>query len=115
MIEGVRELLLRGNFGRFSPSPLIRSALEVIIARTVLNTKYSNKYNSKAVYLQNDFSLHDILNAADKLANPFQFGTNHIRGIYNWGSISTHRANSPQHCEMWYSLRFIEHESISYE
>ena len=41
LIQGTLELLLRGNTGRYTPAPLIRSALEIIILRTVFNTKYS--------------------------------------------------------------------------
>lgn len=41
LVEGSLELLLRGNRGRFTPAPLIRSALEIMVMRTVFNTKYS--------------------------------------------------------------------------
>ena len=109
LIQGTLELLLRGNTGRYTPAPLIRSALEIIILRTVFNTKYSIKYKGRKVLIENSLILNDILSAADRLKIQFQFGTDCIRKLYSGGSISTHYALRMKHHEIWHSLRFIQH------
>ena len=55
LLAGVRVLLLRGNFGRFTPPPLLRSALEVIISRTLLDPNYSGNYRGHTVEVQRGF------------------------------------------------------------
>jgi len=47
LFNGTRELLLRGNVGRFAPSPLIRSAIEIIVTRIIFDTTYSDEYRQK--------------------------------------------------------------------
>jgi hypothetical protein len=109
LIQGVTDLLLRGSGGRYTPVPLIRSALEIMILRTVFNTKYSIKYKDRKVLIENSFVLNDILSAADRLKIQFHFGTDSIRKLYSWGSISTHYALRMRHHEMWHSLQIIQH------
>lgn len=108
LIEGSLELLLRDHGGRYTPAPLIRSALEIIILRTIFNTKYSMKYKGRKVLIENSLTLNDILSAADRLKIQFQFGTDCIRKLYSWGSVSTHYALRMKHHEIWYSLRLIQ-------
>lgn len=44
LLQGTRELLLKGNVGRFAPSPLIRSAIEIIVTRIIFDTTHSKRY-----------------------------------------------------------------------
>jgi hypothetical protein len=108
LFAGARELLLRGNHGRFTPPPLIRSALEVIISRTMLDPNHSSKYSGQRVEVQKGFGLSDLLNAADKFKYPFAISTDAVRRMYEWGNISTHRAWRMRHSEMWYTLVNIQ-------
>ena len=108
LLEGVSELLLRGNFGRFTPTPLIRSAIEVMIIRSVLSTEQSKKHNGKSIKEEPDFKLKDVLNAADSLGIQVSFGTDSIRRLYGLGSISVHKAQRVPHAEIWYALHFAD-------
>jgi hypothetical protein len=92
LFAGAKELLLRGNFGRFTPPPLIRSALEVMISRNILKGQYISKYRGRKINPRKGFKLADILNAADKFQYPFTISTDAVRRMYEWGSISTHSA-----------------------
>jgi hypothetical protein len=109
LFAGTTELLLRGNFGRFSPAPLIRSAIELIITRTVFNTEYSSKYKGKTVFLKKNFQLDDILKASEKMGIQFQVCADNIKRFYTWGSMSTHKGSRMEHCEIWHALRSAQH------
>jgi hypothetical protein len=106
--QGIVELLLRGNLGRFTPFPLMRSYIEVLITRSLLNTKYSNKYKGRNILVQKDFKKDDIwwlmrqLNAGTEL----QIFTTSL--LYDWGSMSMHRAIRVLHSMMWYSIIFTD-------
>jgi hypothetical protein len=103
LLAGATELLLRGNFGRHTASPLIRSVLEVILTRNILQTDQSKKFKKKIITILPGFQISDILNAADKVGVQVSIGTDSLRRIYEWGSISVHRAWRMQHVEMWYA------------
>ena len=60
MLGAMEELLLRGNHGRYAPFPLVRSYIEVLITRSLLNPKYSNKYKGKNIVVLKDFKTDDI-------------------------------------------------------
>ena len=55
MIPGLKSLqmeqknCLRGNFGRIAGFPLLRSALEILITREILNLNNSEKYKGKII------------------------------------------------------------------
>lgn len=106
--HGVVELLLRGNLGRHAPFPLVRSYIEVLITRSLLNTKYSNKYKDKSIGVLKNFKKDDMwwlmteFNAGTKL----QIYATSL--IYDWGSMSVHRAIRTLHSMMWYSIIFTE-------
>jgi hypothetical protein len=108
LLAGVRDLLLRGNFGRFTPPPLLRSALEVIISRTLLDPNYSGNYRGHTVEVQRGFQMLHILDAADRFNYPFSISTEAVRRMYEWGNISTHRAWRMRHSEIWYLLVVIQ-------
>ncbi len=108
LLAGVRELLLRGNFGRFTPSPILRSALEVIITRTLLDTDHSGRYRRRRVVVERSFEMADILNVVDNLHVRFLIGTDVVRRMYEWGNISTHRGTRMRHTEIWYLLNAIQ-------
>jgi hypothetical protein len=108
LLAGVRELLLRGNRGRFTPPPLLRSALEVIITRTLLNPNYSGRYRGHTVEVQPDFEMADILRAVNELQLRFTISTEAVRRMYEWGNISTHRGWRMRHTEIWYLLVAIQ-------
>lgn len=102
--SGVTELLLRGNFGRFTPAPLIRSLLEVIITRAIADTSLSKKYQGKKVILLPDFEFADILRAMDNNNIRSIFETEIVRRIYEWASIGIHRGWRMRHSSTWYAL-----------
>lgn len=91
-----------------SPAPLIRSAIEIVVMRTILNTDYSIKYRNMHVLMDKCLILNDILSAADTLKIKLQFGTDCIRKLYAWGSISMHYALTMKHHEIWNALRFVQ-------
>lgn len=112
LLAGVKELLLRGNLGRFTPPPLLRSALEAIISRslsrTLIDPNYNGRYRGHTVEAQRGFQMSDILDAADQHRYPFLISTDAVRRMYTWGSISTHRAWTMRHSEIWYLLVVIQ-------
>jgi hypothetical protein len=104
LTAGVRELLLRGNTGRRTPSPLIRSLLESQTVRMLLSPPVGSKHAGKQVLLFADFSFSDILNALDVLKVTGLVETDIVRRLYSWGSVSVHYAYSMRHASIWYAL-----------
>jgi hypothetical protein len=106
--RAVMELLLRGYLGRFTPFPLMRSYIEVLLTRSLLNTKYSNKYKDRNIVLLKDFKTDDIW----WLMRQFNAGTllqiHATSLLYDWGSMSVHRAIRMLHSMMWYSIIFTD-------
>jgi hypothetical protein len=107
LFKAIEELLLHGNFGRFTPTPLIRSVLEIMITRGILNTEYSSKYRGRQIEPERNFRLDDILDAVQNTNYEFTIGTDSIRRLYDWGSISVHRGSRMRHSQMWYALVVI--------
>jgi hypothetical protein len=108
LLAGVRALLLRGNHGRFTPPPLLRSALEIIITRTLLDPNYSVRHRGSRVIVESGFEMADILRAVNELHLRFTISAEAVRRMYEWGNISTHRGWRMRHSEMWYLLVVIE-------
>jgi hypothetical protein len=106
--RAVVELLLRGNHGRHAPFPLLRSYIEVLITRSLLNTKHSVKYKDKNILVLKNFKKDDIW----WLMRQFNAGTQlqicATSLLYDWGSMSMHRAVRVLHSMMWYSIIFTD-------
>jgi hypothetical protein len=96
--------LLRGNTGRFTSSPLIKSALEIIIIRNILSTELSLNYKNKNLLLTKNFSFKDMLNSVHVLGYDISIGTDSMRRLYEWSSVITHKAYRPTHASIWYAL-----------
>jgi hypothetical protein len=111
LLSAAEELLLRGNIGRFTPTPLIRSALEVLIFRTILSPEdssaYQGRYRGRKIEVQRSLQLEDILNAAKKFNYKFSIGTDGVKRLYELRSISIHRAWRISHSSMWYALHVV--------
>jgi hypothetical protein len=106
--QGVVELLLRGYLGRFTPFPLLRSYMEVLITRTLLNTEYSNKYRGKNIVMLKGFKSADIWNLMRTMNAGSDLQVCATSLLYDWGSMSVHRAIRTPHSLMWYSLIFTD-------
>lgn len=106
--QGFVELLLRGYLGRFTPFPLMRSYMEVLITRTLLNTKYSNKYRGKNIVVLKSFKSADIWNLMRTTNAGSELQASATSLLYDWGSMSVHRGIRTLHSLMWYSLIFTD-------
>jgi|SRR5215204_3384200 hypothetical protein len=100
--HGVIELLLRGNLGRHAPFPLVRSYIEVLITRSLLNTKYSNKYKDKNIVVLKSFKKDDIWRLMRELNAGTELQIFATTLLYDWGSMSVHRAIRILHSMMWF-------------
>jgi len=108
MLGAMEELLLRGNQGRFAPFPFIRSALEVNIYESLLNTKFSAKYKDKKITLEKKIDIDYILNSMDNLEEKSLIETDSVRRLYKLASASIHRGIRIPHLYMWFTLRYVE-------
>lgn len=106
--QGVVELLLRGNLGRHAPFPLVRSYIEVLITRSLLNTKHSNKYNNKRIVVLKSFKKDDIWRLMRELNAGTELQIFATSLLYDWGSMSVHRAVRILHSMIWYSVIFTD-------
>lgn len=106
--HGVFELLLRGNLGRYAPFPLLRSYIEILITRSLLNTKYSNKYKGKNIVVLKSFKKDDIWQLMRELNAGTELQIFATSLLYDWGSMSVHRAIRILHSMMWYSIIFTD-------
>jgi hypothetical protein len=104
--HAVVELLLRGNLGRHAPFPLVRSYIEILITRSLLNTKYSNKYKDKNIVVLKSFKKDDIWWLMRELSAGTELQIFATSLLYDWGSMSVHRAIRILHSMMWYSIIF---------
>ena len=105
LTHGAKELLLRGNFGRYAAPPLIRTALEVAVIRTLLDIKKSTKYKDKEIVIKKELHLLDnLLRAADSIGLKLTLDSETIRRLYEWGNVVVHLARRMPHEEVWHSL-----------
>ena len=106
--EYMLRFILRGNHGRFTPFPLVRSYIEVLIVRSLLNTKYSNKYKGKIIVVLKGFKTDDIWDLMRQFNAGTQLQIFATTILYDWGSMSVHQGIRILHSMMWYSLNFTD-------
>jgi hypothetical protein len=106
--QGFVELLLRGYQGRYAPFPLMRSYIEVRIVRTLLNTKYSNKFRGRNIIVLKSFKSADIWDIMRTANAGSELQTYATSLLYDWGSMSVHRGIRTLYSLMWYSLIFTD-------
>lgn len=104
--EGVMESLLRGNFGRFTAFPLLRSFVEIMVTRSLLDTRYSSKYRNKFIIPTRGFQTNDMANLMEKMGVGNFADRDSLVKLYNLGSLSVHRGVRTAHSRIWYSLFF---------
>jgi hypothetical protein len=102
---GAKELLLRGNNGRFTAFPLVRSLIEVMVTRKLLNPRCSVKYKSSHILPLRGFDIRELMK---KMNVGSTCQRDSVERIYDWASISLHRAIRMPHSGIWYSLLFTE-------
>jgi hypothetical protein len=82
--------------------------MEVLITRMLLNTKYSNKYRGKNIVVLKSFKSADIWNLMRTMNAGSNLQVCATSLLYDWGSMSVHRATRTLHSLMWYSLIFTD-------
>lgn len=107
---GVYEVLLRANMGRFSCVPLIRSGLEVQLARRVLSPPETGRYKGKWIEAVKGFDIMKFLGKySGRLGISYEIiDLDSIDRLYDWGSIAHHRGYRMAHSEMWYATNIAE-------
>jgi hypothetical protein len=99
-IELELELELRGNYGRHTCPPLLRSAVEVALTRKVLDTT-GTKHAQMIVEPTADLKIGSLTNAAEKIGLALPYSIDAISILYDWGSQSIHTAERMPTCEIW--------------
>jgi hypothetical protein len=104
LLDAVKELLLRGNWGRLAGFALSRSALEVFITRKLFDPKNSKKYyNNKIEFPGKGIPTPKaICGRIDELQLGTYFKTDTIRRLYDWQSIVAHRGLLTEEYLMWF-------------
>jgi hypothetical protein len=105
LVEAAKELLL-GYGGRFTSPPLIRSAIELELSRTLLNPTEGTKYCKCQMSINKKFRLNTLLKAVEKEGVPLSFSTDTIRRLYEWGNRSTHFGYRMPHEQVWFAVLF---------
>jgi hypothetical protein len=101
LLRAALELELRGNYGRHTSPPLIRSAVETALTRMVLDTT-GTKYEQAIVRPTLELKIGNLVNAAQKeLGLKIPYSIDGISALYEWGSQSVHTAKRMATCEIW--------------
>jgi hypothetical protein len=101
LLRAALELELRGNYGRHTSPPLIRSAVETTLTRMVLDPR-GTKYEQAIVTPTLELKIGNLVNAAQKeLGLNIPYSIDGISTLYEWGSQSVHTAKRMPTCEIW--------------
>lgn len=104
-MSGVEELLLKGNRGRLSGFPLIRSAMEIVITRNILDIKKSVKFKDKKIHFKKKIpDIMGICHIMDKNDMGNTFAIDSIRRLYTWTSKVSHAGYRVTEAMLWYVL-----------
>ena len=107
MLSAVEELLLKGNRGRLTGFPLIRSAMEIVITRNILDIKKSSKFKDKRIDFKKKIpDIMSICNIIDNNKMGGTFDTDSIRRLYTWTSKVSHAGYRVPEAMLWYVLFF---------
>lgn len=104
LLNGTKELLLRGNRGRLAGFTFLRSAAEVYITRELFSLKNSQRYHANQIMFPRDIpSLKSICKRIEKNPNLApNFNTDSLRRLYDWQSIVAHRGLLAEEYLTWF-------------
>jgi hypothetical protein len=110
LFGSVWELLLHGRHGRESGFGLIRSAIEIMLARRIFDTTNSIKFKNKAIKFSkhDEPSVTDICNSMESLGLEKMFEKDSVNRLYKWQSKVLHEGHRPDVSLIWFALLYAQ-------
>lgn len=105
--EAAQHLMLERRIRGWPAIPIIRTALELTVLRTLLDTKYSKKYKDRRILVKN-IKFTDLINACKFIGVELQFGRDSLRRLYDWANETVHWGTRFPLEQIWLSLRITE-------